>query len=184
MSNTIHEATRISDHSSTLIDPIAVSIEITTFTSGIFKTPSNISDHFGTYIYIKFVLTKSSTYKRKIWSYKRANFDQLFLFISIHDWSFIQSGSIHEACDLFCKKLIELAELCIPRKEVTIRPHDKPWYDSEIRRTSRKRDRQKQLATKSHKNSDWILYKKLRNKVNNLKKHAKVVFFKQFGNYS
>ena len=114
--------------------PIAVSSDITTFTSGIFKTPPNISDHFGTYIYINFVLNKSSSYKRKIWNYKRADFDHLNVLISTNDWSFIQNNTIHESCDLFTNKIIELAELCIPRKEVTIRPYDKPWYDSEIRR--------------------------------------------------
>ena len=36
---------------------------------------------------------------------------------------------------------IEFAKLCIPNKTIVVRKDDKPWYDSEIRRNSRKRDR-------------------------------------------
>ena len=54
---------------------------------------------------------------------------------------------------------------------------DKPWCDSEIRSFTRKRDKQKRKAIKSGNLNDWGTYKKLRNKVNNLKKHAKELFF-------
>ena len=65
----------------------------------------------------------------------------------------------------------------IPHKNVTIRPNDKPWYDSEIRKNSRKRDRLKSKAVKTALRSDWTKYKILRNKVNNLKRHAKETFY-------
>ena len=71
---------------------------------------------------------------------------------------------------------MEFVNSSIPHKNVTIRPSDKPWYDSEIRRYSRKRDRQKQKAVRTSTQSDWTKYKTLRNKVNNLKRHAKESF--------
>ena len=40
---------------------------------------------------------------------------------------------------------IEIAKLCISNKTIVEREDDKPWYDSEIRRNSRKRDRLKKL---------------------------------------
>ena len=46
-------------------------------------------------------------------------------------------------------------------------------HDSEIRKNSRKRDRQKQKAERTSKQSDRAKYKTLRNKVNNLKRHEK-----------
>ena len=58
-----------------------------------------------------------------------------------------------------------------------MREDDKPWYDSEIRRNSRKRDRIKKTALKSGNPNDWNKYKYYRNKVNNLKKHAKESFY-------
>ena len=68
---------------------------------------------------------------------------------------------------------MEFVNQCIPHKDVKIRPNDKPWYDSEIRKYSRKRDRQKSKAVKSALQSDWTKYKTLRNKVNKFKKTCK-----------
>ena len=53
-------------------------------------------------------------------------------------------------------------------KTVTIRPNNKPWYDSEIRRCTKYRDRQRRIAKKKSFANLWK-DKKLRNKVNNLK---------------
>ena len=78
---------------------------------------------------------------------------------------------------MFSSTFMDLVKLCIPSKNVLVRPRDKPWYDSEIRKTSRQRDRQKQKAIKSQTVNNWTLYKRLRNKVNNLKKHAKERFY-------
>ena len=72
---------------------------------------------------------------------------------------------------------MDLIKLCIPSKNVLVRPRDKPWYDSEVRKVSRQRDRQKRKALKSQTINNWSLYKRLRNKVNNLKKHAKERFY-------
>ena len=65
----------------------------------------------------------------------------------------------------------------MPSKEVTVRSDDKPWYDTEIRKHSRKRDRLKSIALKSKRTTDWRNYMRVRNKVNNLKRHAKERFY-------
>ena len=72
---------------------------------------------------------------------------------------------------------MEFVNLSIPHRDVIIRPNDKPWYDSEIRRYSRKRDRLKTKAVRTSLQSDWAKYKYLRNKVNNLKRHTKETFY-------
>ena len=46
--------------------------------------------------------------------------------------------------DLFCKwyeKFREALEISIPNRTVTIRPRDKPWMNSDIRKEIRKRNR-------------------------------------------
>ena len=50
---------------------------------------------------------------------------------------------------------IDFAKLCIPNKTIVVREDDKPWYDSEIRRNSRKRDRLKKPALKTGNPNDW-----------------------------
>ncbi len=58
-----------------------------------------------------------------------------------------------------------------------MRPNDKPWYDSEIRRISKLRDKIRQKVTQFGRVDDWNKYKSLRNKVNNMKKHAREALY-------
>jgi hypothetical protein len=46
-----------------------------------------------------------------------------------------------ENCQAFTNKFIEILKKCVPQKEVTIRQNDKVWFNSELRREIRKRDR-------------------------------------------
>ena len=64
------------------------------------------------------------------------------------DWTCLQEGTVSEASNLFTNVFIEFAKLCIPNKTIVVREDDKPWYDSEIRRKLRKRDRLKKTALK------------------------------------
>ena len=63
--------------------------------------------------------------------------------ISEFDLSCLRQGSVNEASSLLTNIFIEFAKLCIPSKTIVVRENDKPWYDSEIRGNSRKRDRLK-----------------------------------------
>ena len=112
-------------------------------------------------------------FKRKVWYYDRANSEELNRLIDTENWDFIDSTDIDDACERFTFKLSVIMSRCIPSKEVTIRPNDRPWYDSKIRRFSRHRDRLKKLVIKHGRQTDWIKYKMIRNKVNNFIKEAK-----------
>ena len=118
----------------------------------------------------------STTYIRRVWSYKRANFTKLEENIRSFDWECLFNGTVNESCTLFTNKFMDFVNKCIPHNDVVIRLNDKPWYDSEIRKHTRKRDRQKAKAVRTSLQNNWIKHKNLRNKVNNLKKHAKETF--------
>ena len=96
--------------------------------------------------------------------------------ISDFNWDVLNTYSTNEACILFINTITHFMQQCVPSKEVTIRRSDKSWYDSEIRLYSRRRDRQKAKAIMTKRTDDWAKYKHLRNKVNNLKTHAKEKF--------
>ena len=68
---------------------------------------------------------------------------------------------------MFKETFLKFVKEYIPNKEVIIKTDDKPWYDSEIRMYSRKRDRQKSKVLKSSSQVQWTNYKHLRNRVNN-----------------
>ena len=93
------------------------------------------------------------------------------------DWSPLHTLPLDEAVLFFNHSFLNIVNECIPSKEVTVRSDDKPWYDTEIRKNSRKRDRLISIAFKSNRPTDWRNFKKVRNKVNNLKRHAKERFY-------
>ena len=99
------------------------------------------------------------------------------LYTTSYDWSILHVGSVDDCCETYTRTFIELIKECIPHKRVCVRPDDQPWYDSAIRRVSRKRDRMKSTAKKTGKINDWSKYRNLRNTVNNMKQYAKKEFF-------
>ena len=69
--------------------------------------------------------------------------------------------------------ILSVSEECIPRREVTIRCNDKIWFDSNIRREIRKRDRFHRKYLKLKTALSQTIFKQQRNRVNNLKKQLK-----------
>ena len=105
--------------------------------SGTIAVPANISDHKATYITLPFQYDTEGVFNRLIFSYKRAKFTILKQKISNFDWTCLREGTLDEACSKFNKTFLNFVNLCVPSKNVLIRPDDKPWYDCEIRRVSR-----------------------------------------------
>jgi hypothetical protein len=72
---------------------------------------------------------------------------------------------------------MHIAHECIHPNSVTIRPSDKMWMKSEIRKEIRIRDRLRKKYIKNKIGTNERKYKNQRNKVNNLKKSAKENLF-------
>ena len=106
------------------------------------------------------------------------------------DWNALLSEleDVDEMCEVFTSTFLQIARECIPTKQVTIRSNDKTWFNSQIRKEIRIRDRLRKKVNKFGRESDILKYKKQRNKVNNMKKVAKenfektstILFFKIF----
>ena len=77
MENIITAPTRVSPYSRTLLDPIGITRNISYLHSGIHETDSHISDHFGTFIFLKTIIDSNVPYKRCVWNYKNANYESL-----------------------------------------------------------------------------------------------------------
>ena len=156
LENIIVEPTRITPTSSTLIDPVIVYNNIV---SGCLDIENRISDHKATFIYLESNLKNNACISRKVWFYYRANFLRLNDLISTKCWDFINTLTVDQACDQLTEKLLEFMNECIFSKVVTVRPNDKPWYDSEIRRFTKYRDRQISIARKRNSQVQWSKYK-------------------------
>ena len=53
---------------------------------------------------------------------------------------------VDEMCNNFTETFPRVARKCIPTKIVTVRNSDRPWFNSELRREIRKRDRIRKTA--------------------------------------
>ena len=84
---------------------------------------------------------------------------------------------IDKACINFTNVILSVSEECIPRREVTIRCNDKIWFNSNIRREIRKRDRFRRKYLKLKTALSQTIFKQQRNRVNNLKKQLKEKFY-------
>ncbi|MCG7883228.1 MAG: hypothetical protein JAY96_16735 [Candidatus Thiodiazotropha endolucinida] len=139
LQNTINDCTRLE----AILDPIIIPDDMCFIDSGTISTPSHISDHKATYINIPFLYFCEKSYERLVWNYKKANFDRLKQLILNHDWLCLNEGTVHEAFANFTNIFLNFVKNCIPSKFITVRPNDKPWFDSEIRHHLRIRDKLK-----------------------------------------
>ena len=155
-----------------LLYPIIIPNDMGFSDSSIIKMPAEVSDHSATQVSIPFTYEIQPCYKRNIRLYSKANYEMLNNKILNYYWTILYNGSVNYLQKIFT----ELAKQCIPWKTVCIRPDDQPWYDSAIRRLSRKRHRIINIAKYSCKSTNWQKYKNLRNTVNNKKNTRKKYF--------
>jgi hypothetical protein len=79
------------------------------------------------------------------------------------DWNALLSDleNVDEMCNTFTETLLRVARECIPTKMVTVRNSDRPWFNSELRREIRKRDRIRKTAKKYNKLPPLVLHLEL-----------------------
>ncbi|CAG2229697.1 unnamed protein product [Mytilus edulis] len=162
-----------------LLDPILVTDSIPVVDKDTVPIDRKISDHDGTYVTINCGFTSSRTYKRKIWDYKNGDFDLMNQKVSRTNWEHLISDAdnMNVACTNFTNSLLDIASECIPTREVVVRCDDKIWYNSNLRREMRKRDRFRKLFLRLKTSFAELKFKQQRNKVNNMKKQAKKHFY-------
>lgn len=75
--NVIEEPTRVTENSSTLIDPVIVSESCNFLDSGTRDFDEYISDHKETYVSISINMNLSKSYYREVWNYRNADVESL-----------------------------------------------------------------------------------------------------------
>ncbi|CAG2224800.1 unnamed protein product [Mytilus edulis] len=181
LQNVVKEATRF-DHRSgraTLLDPILISEDCCATFTEVIDINRQMSDHNATKVYLRIrILAKFFT--RTIWLYKHADFTRFNNDIQNFDWQTTLTAfgdDIDGMAVFFTDKYIEIARNSIPTKTVTIRSSDKPWFNSEIRKEIRLRDRLHKKLRKLRTVQNTKKFKVQRNKVNNMIIHAKEQFY-------
>ena len=94
------------------------------------------------------------------------------------DWEIFLNSSIdvNGMSERFTHKYIEMMRKHIPSRTVLVRPNDKPWFNSEIRKEIGIRNRLHSTRRNTKSNYARSKYKSQRNKVNNMIKYTREQF--------
>ena len=159
----VTEPTRITNTTSTILDQILTNAP--SFLTKIEVTPPvSTNDHCTVGAHFNFKVEKEKAYKRHVWLFKNANFDQFREALSNTNFEdCFEIDDVDKTCDQWSEKFLNVAKATIPNKVVTIRPNDSPWYSNELRLLKRQMLRAFHKHKKSALEKDWVEYKKLRN---------------------
>ena len=124
---------------------------------------------------LKHKYNKAIAYKRHIWQYDQANFDEFRDRLGNVDWeACFQHDDIDLVCGAWSGTFLNVARESIPNKVVTIRPSDKTFFTPELRRLRRNKNRAHRRAKQLNTTYYWEKFKEARNFYNNKIKEAKV----------
>ena len=179
----IDKPTRVSTRSATTIDNIFTNVYNSSTLSGILLT--EITDHFPI-----FHISHSSVdkkHKEKPHTYRKINIESLDTLnadLENADWSKVYHEHDPErAYDLFCEIFIELYNKHLPvqTNKSGKRQSKKPWVTRELLKLIDKKNRCYKRYITSPLDTNYVKYKKLRNKVtSSLRRAKKDYYFKKF----
>ena len=168
LSQLISGDTHFTEHSSSLLDLILVRNNESILMSGVVDPfiPEQVKYHCPVIVLLKFILPCASSFKRKIWYYKLADYNKFRELLSEASLeNLIQSNdNINKNIEDITDAIVSAAEKSIPNKIVTVKPNESPWITCHIKSLIRKRTR---IFRQFKKKLDyfWGKYKIARNKV-------------------
>ena len=174
----ITTATRIQGHTHNIRDLIFIDAPDIVMGSGILSSFSNL-DHFPVYatLSLHYSAAKHKNTKQ-IWDYKNADINLLVSILSQINWDNMTDKSVDEAAETLTNTLRDVADRCIPIKEVRSR-QDKGWVTTELRRHIRKRDRLFKRARNRQTEYDWARWRSQRNMVTSINRKLRQEHMKQ-----
>ena len=182
LSQLINEPTHFTESSSSVIDLILVSNLLSVDISGVGEPflMQDIRYHCPVFCIFKFKRHVVKPFRRKIWMYEQGNsFRQK---VYDFDWKSIRDNDVNLYARTFTDNLLNIAEECIPTKNVTIRPCDLPWLNNNIRKLMRQRNRLYKRYKKQKTSALFDEFKQLRNKVTSNLRKAKQEYIRSLAN--
>ena len=128
--------------------------------------PDQVRYHCPIMILLKFTPPRATTFKRKVWYYKLADYDkyreelsEASLLLKIQT-----NNNIDQNIQDFSDIILNAADISIPNKIVTIKSNDSPWITCHIKHLIRNRKRIYRQFKNTHLAHYWTKYKIMRNK--------------------
>jgi len=172
LSQLIESPTRITEHSSTLIDLIFTNSTSISQSGSIFF---GLSDHNLIFCIRKCIKPKLNPKTILFRNFKNFNKDKFTNDLLHMDWSrFYNSPDVDEATSIFNSIVSEISDKHAPFCQKGIKGNCSPWINEEFLIALRERDYLLKVASRSQSQADWTIFKKKRNAVNKLKNRLRV----------
>jgi hypothetical protein len=160
----VKEPTRITQSCSTILDQILTNDPSRVQALNI-EPPLANNDHCTVSLKLTVKATRHQPYKRIMWDFKNANFDDYREGLKSINWSdaLCNLNNVDDMCEIITKNILSIAESTIPNKTVTIRPNSKPFYNSYLRKLKRKVNNLHKKAKISNTSAAWANFRHERN---------------------
>ena len=178
----ILQPTRVTDHSSTVIDNIFSNI--TDFVTSSRNITSLVADHFAQFLIIKkcHVSYKSCSYL--VNDYSKFGKEKFIHDYSLINWSSLSDSnkSVNEHFNYFYKKTNDCINLHVQKKVTKnmLKLQSKPWINSHVKKLMNYRDKLFNAMIKTPSPSNRYLYKKFRNRVVSEQRREKTRHFQNY----
>ena len=145
-----------------LRDLIVISNKLMVEDCGLLPPFSKI-DHIP--IYVSINIERPQTIRKTIqfWDYRQTDTDKLTRLLMETDWDRLLDCDIDTATDNLTEALLTAAKASIPVKTFTTKFNNKPWFNLELKRQIRKRDRLFKIAKRQDTPEDWQRWRTQRN---------------------
>ena len=176
----INDSTHYTETSFSIIDLVLVSNSHSVELSGVSEPflSQDVRYHCPVYVIFTFKKPLLKSFLRDLWLYNQGDFNLFRQFISDFNWDSIKGEDVNQYALNFTDKLINLAQDCIPHKQVRIRPHDLPWINGTIRKLMRKRNRLYKKYKRNKTVENYESFKDTRNSVTSSLRKSKKEYFK------
>jgi hypothetical protein len=146
--------------------------------SGVIPSLSNL-DHdaiFGTF---KLSYPTSSSYLRHVWYYDRGNFDSLNETFDNVPWPGVinDDDTLDEITENVTNIILNTAKEKIPNRIVKIKPNDKPWFNKDLRKLFKTRNRWHKKQKRTQNPLHIEIYKQKRSVALNAYRDAKYNYY-------
>ena len=139
-------------------------------------TPISTCDHSPIVAKLTFKgkFPKKCAYPRHIWLYDKADYESFREALGAHDWeNCFLNNEPSVAASRWTEDFMAIAKEKIPNKVVIIRPRDKPFFNTELRKIRREKTRKHNIAKRSNTPDSWNDFRQIRNKYNDAIKDQK-----------
>ena len=145
-----------------LRDLIIISNALMVENSGLLPPFSKI-DHIPIFVSLKLKPPSASKQTIQFWDYRQTDIDKLTRLLMDIDWDRLLDCDMDKATENVTDALLTAAKASIPFKTFTTKCNKKPWFNLELKRQIRRRDRLFKIAKRLDTPQDWQRWKTQRN---------------------